>query len=532
MGFNFGNFAGGVAKTWDSKAIGGAINQGMLNSDIQAANDKAEEDKAALEHLQKAQEKQAIRAQDDTMDAPQTIDAGSKKVSDDWIKKQQEASTNNRTQAIKDAYTKWKSPEAYNNYLKSEAEGSKASFEKLFTDTKMNLTKQFQLWDSGTPEGNQDMFAAAQKQGLIPEGATFDPKNMTMTAPGEDGKPVVTQITPDMISRTKDALQLNSLKGLYKLDPGQRKAISDMTVAENTEDARIESERLKPKLAKSADARGWQGLYHTIDMDNKNYALNVDKFNRGIFEDDRDYNYRTERDRVGDSQWQQGFDWKKDESNRNYNYRTERDRVGDSQWQQGFDWKKQQDNRQYGLAIDEASRKQIESNRKHDLAVAKDRREQESHEAAMKISAAEFARKNGVQPDQVEIKTIKGGELGDRSIIVDKKTGAPVQNIDTATGQTYPLGFNSAEEYQNLVDQVRKYIGPDGNLQEHWKNGVVYQGKRYKNLRELESALDGAISKAKAGGKAYKNNLRKARMEAATNTMQNVFNDQAIPTEY
>ena len=41
MGFNFGNFAGGVAKTWDSKAIGGAINQGMLNSDIQAANDKA-----------------------------------------------------------------------------------------------------------------------------------------------------------------------------------------------------------------------------------------------------------------------------------------------------------------------------------------------------------------------------------------------------------------------------------------------------------------------------------------------------------
>ncbi|WP_251570861.1 hypothetical protein [Parasutterella muris] len=165
-----------------------------------------------------------------------------------------------RDRATKDSFLHYEGAEAYNNYLKSEAEGSKASFEKLFTDTKMNLTKQFQLWDSGTPEGNQDMFAAAQKQGLIPEGATFDPKNMTMTAPGEDGKPVVTQITPDMIGRTKDALQLNSLKGLYKLDPGQRKAISDMTVAENTEGARIETERLRPKLAKSADARGWEAL--------------------------------------------------------------------------------------------------------------------------------------------------------------------------------------------------------------------------------------------------------------------------------
>ncbi len=169
-----------------------------------------------------------------------------------------------RDRATKDSFLHYEGAEAYNNYLKSEAEGSKATFEKLFTDTKMNLTKQFQLWDSGTPEGNQAMFAAAQKQGLIPKGATFDPKNMTMTAPGDDGKPVVTQITPDMISRTKDALQLNSLKGLYKLDPGQRKAISDMTVAENTEDARIESERLKPKIAKSADARGWETLNERI----------------------------------------------------------------------------------------------------------------------------------------------------------------------------------------------------------------------------------------------------------------------------
>lgn len=237
MSFDFGNFAGGVAKTWDSKAIGGAINQGMLNQDVQAAEDKAKEDQAALEHLRKAQAEKGHRVQDDT--GEMFTYGASRTVDDDWIKKQQERSANNRTEAIKTAYTKWKSPEAYNNYLKSEAEGSKADFEKMFTDTKMSLTKKFQLWDSGTPEGNQAMFAEAQKQGLVPAGATFDPKAMTLTMPGQNGVPVVKQITPDMINSTRDALQLGCLKGLFRLDPAQRKAISDMHVAEKTEGDRI-----------------------------------------------------------------------------------------------------------------------------------------------------------------------------------------------------------------------------------------------------------------------------------------------------
>ena len=248
MGFNFGNFAGGVAKTWDSKAIGGAINQGMLNSDIQAANDKAEEDKAALEHLQKAQEKQAIRVQDDTMDTPQTIDAGSKKVSDDWIKKQQEASTNNRTQAIKDAYTKWKSPEAYNNYLKSEAEGSKASFEKFVTDGKMAFAQE--LRDLRNNKGA--MVEKAIEMGQLPKGSVFDEKSGQVMVPGQNGQMQVMPIDDGTINSFMDSYELQGWRkfatGMDDYLEGQLAEVTLKTKGDQIEAAGLKNDKTKAEI--------------------------------------------------------------------------------------------------------------------------------------------------------------------------------------------------------------------------------------------------------------------------------------------
>lgn len=246
MSFDFGSFAGGVSKTWDSKAIGGAINQGMLNRDIQAAEDKAKEDQAALEHLKKAQAEKGYRVQDDT---GETFTYGaSRTVGDDWVKKQQERSANNRTEAIKTAYTKWKSPEAYNDYLKSEAEGSKASFEKFVTDGKMSFAKELRDLRSNKAA----MVEKAVEMGQLPQGSVFDPKSGQVLTPGQNGQMVPMPISDADINNFMDSYELQGWRkfgaGMDDFLKGQQAEITLATKGDQIEAAGLKNKETKAKI--------------------------------------------------------------------------------------------------------------------------------------------------------------------------------------------------------------------------------------------------------------------------------------------
>jgi hypothetical protein len=246
MSFDFGSFAGGVSKTWDSKAIGGAINQGMLNQDVQAAEDKAKEDQAALEHLKKAQAEKGHRVQDDT--GEMFTYGASRAVDDDWVKKQQERSANNRTEAIKTAYTKWKSPEAYNAYLKSEAEGSKASFEKFVTDGKMSFAKELRDLRSNKAA----MVEKAVEMGQLPKGSVFDPKSGQVLTPGQNGQMVPMPISDADINSFMDSYELQGWRkfgaGVDDFLKGQQAEIALATKGDQIEAAGLKNKETKAKI--------------------------------------------------------------------------------------------------------------------------------------------------------------------------------------------------------------------------------------------------------------------------------------------
>lgn len=246
MSFDFGSFAGGVSKTWDSKAIGGAINQGMLNQDVQAAEDKAKEDQAALEHLKKAQAEKGHRVQDDT--GEMFTYGASRAVDDDWVKKQQERSANNRTEAIKTAYTKWKSPEAYNNYLKSEAEGSKASFEKFVTDGKMGFAKELR----DLRNNKAAMVEKAVEMGQLPQGSVFDPKSGQVLTPGQNGQMVPMPISDADINSFMDSYELQGWRkfgaGIDDFQKGLQAEIALATKGDQIEAVGLKNKETKAKI--------------------------------------------------------------------------------------------------------------------------------------------------------------------------------------------------------------------------------------------------------------------------------------------
>lgn len=252
MSFDFGSFAGGVSKTWDSNAIGGAINQGMLNQDVQAAEDKAKEDQAALEHLKKAQAEKGHRVQDDT--GEMFTYGASRAVDDDWVKKQQERSANNRTEAIKTAYTKWKSPEAYNTYLKSEAEGSKASFEKFITDGKMSFAKELRDLRSNKAA----MVEKAVEMGQLPQGSVFDPKSGQVLTPGQNGQMVPMPISDADINSFMDSYELQGWRkfgaGMDEFLKGQQAEITLATKGDQIEAVGLKNKETKAKIKYLGDA--------------------------------------------------------------------------------------------------------------------------------------------------------------------------------------------------------------------------------------------------------------------------------------
>lgn len=473
-----------------------------------------------------------------------------------------------RKEAIQSSFLKHMGPEAYNEYRRNEATANTADYEDVRTQKKMAMRNFLEAANSGTPDGYRAILSMGQKLGInLPEGVQVDLEKGTLTQMGPNGKPVVQPLSMQAVQPYLDQVRLKMYDDIYMDDPKARSAELDYRYNRGTIDARMESTNQKPILERRADDRAERGLRHTIDMDNKNYGLNVAKFHRGMFESDRsfgfkqdeadrdqynkdrDYGFRwseTNRDqynkdrdytfRQDNTNWEHGFrenEAGRDQYNRDraHNFDVYQDAQDRAFRDENFNWQKNKDIEDREFRKSQADREQSNKDREYGIALNKDNRAAQKHEADMKNAVAEFATKYGVQPDQVEIKTIKGGEYGDKSIIVNKKTGEPVQNIDPTTGATFPLGFSSLQEYQGVIDQIRKYIGPNGQLQENWKEGIIYQGKRYKSARELQSALDVAVSRAKAGGKEYKNKSRAIAMRGAQDTMKNVFS-QAIPTPY
>lgn len=261
MSFDFGSFAGGVSKTWDSKAIGGAINQGMLNQDVQAAEDKAKEDQAALEHLKKAQAEKGHRVQDDT--GEMFTYGASRAVDDDWVKKQQERSANNRTEAIKTAYTKWKSPEAYNTYLKSEAEGSKASFEKFITDGKMGFAKELR----DLRNNKAAMVEKAVEMGKLPRGSVFDPKSGQVLTPGKKGQMVPMPISDADINNFMDSYELQGWRrfgaGVDDFLKGQQAEVAFATKGDQIKAAKLAN----AKTLSDIHLNGARSHYYGVSAD-------------------------------------------------------------------------------------------------------------------------------------------------------------------------------------------------------------------------------------------------------------------------
>lgn len=252
MSFDFGSFAGGVSKAWDSKAIGGAINQGMLNRDVQAAEDKAKEGRAALEHLRKAGETagKAIQTFDEKGN-PQTVKSRAIDTYDgklDWSTQQSRRVESDRTQAIKEAYTKWKSPEAYNNYLKSEAEGSKASFEKYITDGKMAFAQELR-----DLRGNKAaMVQKAIEMGELPKGSVFDEKSGQVMVPGQNGRMQVMPIDDSAINGFMDKYELQGWRrfgtGIDDYLKGQQAEVALATKGDQIAAAGLKNDKTRAEI--------------------------------------------------------------------------------------------------------------------------------------------------------------------------------------------------------------------------------------------------------------------------------------------
>lgn len=397
-----------------------------------------------------------------------------------------------RDKAIKDSMLRWVGQDAYDDYRLRQAQAKKADYESSLIDRRVDFRNKMDLYNSGTPEGNEALLKVAQANGFVDPKAQYDLKNMTMTTMGPNGQPTVTAITPEMVAGVRDKVELKMLRGLYVDDPAQRKAITDMRFADETFDERKLGVALGNRKTvndmrndNARVAQGWRGLSlqekglnHRMNMDQLNYDLSKSQFDYKKENDAREYDYRAGRDSVADYQFGQKFGLEQDK------FQFHKDDA-----ERNFDFKQNEADRNYGLKVDENSRNWIKDNREYGIKQSAEARAQEEHNMKMKAAAAEYAQKYGVQENRVELKDIETGE-GKRTVITDKATGAPIGNIDPATGAPYPLGFASLAEYRSVKEQLEEQIGPNGEISENLKNGVYYQGRNYRTVRELKNAIN------------------------------------------
>lgn len=193
-------------------------------------------------------------------------------------------------------------------------------------------------------------------------------------------------------NRLGDRARQNTLGDISSMTGGMPSSYAVSAAQQAQNDYNVQLSNMIPQLMQAAYDR-YQGEFNMnlgalgalSDRDNALYSRwNDDRnYNRDVFESNRDYEYKTARDRVADDQWQKTFDrnafesdrqfdynkeinkrdydrdvfesdrsfnYNKSINDRDYKYQLARDKVADSQWAKEFgldvdkfNWQKSQD---------------------------------------------------------------------------------------------------------------------------------------------------------------------------------------------
>lgn len=193
-------------------------------------------------------------------------------------------------------------------------------------------------------------------------------------------------------NRLGDRARQNTLGDISSMTGGMPSSYAVSAAQQAQNDYNVQLSNMIPQLMQAAYDR-YQGEFNMnlgalgalSDRDNALYSRwNDDRnYNRDVFESNRDYEYKTARDRVADDQWQKTFDrnafesdrqfdynkeinkrdydrdvfesdrsfnYNKSINDRDYKYQLARDKVADSQWEKEFgldvdkfNWQKSQD---------------------------------------------------------------------------------------------------------------------------------------------------------------------------------------------
>jgi hypothetical protein len=282
MGFNFGSFAGGMAKTWNSSAIGGAINDYMSDSGVQDAKDQYEKD---MQDISDKTGQRIVRAQ--AADTPegqggagadgthvaqmsnaqiqgladpkareyftkfyqQNADAGNagvQRYSESDLNQMRSDAAAKRDKAIEDNVRYWKGSKGVADYYKNEASVSEAKLSRMLNDGKTAMLKE----QEELSKDDQKLFSTAAGMGFggLTSKDRYDAKTNSVLKVGADGKITQVPLTDDLRSQAKQFIQFNRTQSLVT-------SMSDMVAAQNyrfnqdTYNGRVAYENAKLPLA-------------------------------------------------------------------------------------------------------------------------------------------------------------------------------------------------------------------------------------------------------------------------------------------
>lgn len=168
-----------------------------------------------------------------------------------------------RKEAIQSSFLRYMGPEAYNDYLKSEAEGSKASFEKFITDGKMSFAKELR----DLRNNKAAMVEKAVEMGKLPRGSVFDPKSGQVLTPGKKGQMVPMPISDADINNFMDSYELQGWRrfgaGVDDFLKGQQAEVAFATKGDQIKAAKLAN----AKTLSDIHLNGAKSHYYGVSAD-------------------------------------------------------------------------------------------------------------------------------------------------------------------------------------------------------------------------------------------------------------------------
>lgn len=203
-----------------------------------------------------------------------------------------EDAASRQKEAIQSSFLRHMGPEAYNDYLKSEAEGSKASFEKFIIDGKMGFAKELR----DLRNNKAAMVEKAVEMGQLPQGSVFDPKSGQVLTPGQNGQMVPMPISDADINNFMDSYELQGWRkfgaGMDDFLKGQQAEITLATKGDQIEAAGLKNKETKAKIKYLGDV----GKAKLIDASKKGTTGGTVKPRKVKLDDPDENGTRLERD--------------------------------------------------------------------------------------------------------------------------------------------------------------------------------------------------------------------------------------------